>query len=270
LIRPFKKIQNFARHIAAGNLDIPLEMDKNNIFGAFTAGFDIMRDELRRARENEREADRQKKELVASISHDIKTPVASIKSATELMLLTIDNREYREQLEGINAKAEQINSLVTDMFHSALEELQALSVSATEIESAAIMDLIRKADYEKRVKPIKVPNCLISADPVRLGQVFDNIISNSYKYAGTGIDVHAFFENQYLAVDIIDYGAGVQEDELPLLTNKFYRGQDAAAKNGYGLGLYICRYLMNQMSGGLRCENRSGGFCVRLMLRMAS
>lgn len=203
LLRPFKKMQKFARHIASGNLDIPLDMDKNNLFGAFTESFDIMRDELHRARENEREANRSKKELVASISHDIKTPVASIKSATELMLYTIDNDEYREHLEGINAKAEQINSLITDMFHSALKELQALSVSVTEIQSAVITNLIQYADYKKRTKPFELPNCLISADPIRLQQVFDNIINNSYKYAGTAIDIYAFFEGQYLAVEII-------------------------------------------------------------------
>ncbi|MCL2152603.1 MAG: hypothetical protein FWH57_06555 [Oscillospiraceae bacterium] len=156
LLRPFKKMQGFARHIAAGNLDIPLEMDKNNLFGAFTESFDVMREELHKAREKEREADRSKKELVASISHDIKTPVASIKSATELMLFTMENEEYREQLEGINAKAEQINSLITNMFHSTLEELQALSVSVTEIQSAAILSLIRQADYEKRAKPFEL------------------------------------------------------------------------------------------------------------------
>lgn len=269
LLHPFKKMQGFARQIAAGNLDIPLEMDKNNLFGAFTESFDLMRDELYKARENEREAERSKKELVASLSHDIKTPVASIKSATELMLFTTDDEEYREQLEGINAKAEQINSLITDIFHSALEELQALSVSVIEILSVSILNLIQYADYEKRVKPFELPDCLVSADPVRLQQVFDNIIGNSYKYAGTDIDIHAYFEEQFLVIEFIDCGTGVREDELPLLTNKFYRGKNAAVKNGYGLGLYICKYLMEQMSGGLQCENRSDGFCVRLMLRVA-
>lgn len=269
LLRPFKKMQDLARHIAAGNLDIPLKMDRNNLFGAFTESLDIMRDELHRARENECEANRSKKELVASISHDIKTPVASIKSAAELMLLTTDNEEYKEQLEGINVKAEQINTLVTNMFHSVLEELQMLSISVTEIQSAALTNLIRYADYEKRVKSFELPNCLIFADTQRVQQVFDNIISNAYKYAGTDIDVHAFFEGKYFAIDIIDYGTGVQENELPLLTNKFYRGKDATIKNGYGLGLYISKNLMEQMSGNLRCENRPDGFCVRLMFRMA-
>jgi nitrogen fixation/metabolism regulation signal transduction histidine kinase len=80
LLRPFRKMQSFAHQIAAGNLDIPLNMDRNNLFGAFTESFDLMREELHRARENERTADKSKKELVASLSHDIKTPVAYIKA----------------------------------------------------------------------------------------------------------------------------------------------------------------------------------------------
>ncbi|MCL2815462.1 MAG: HAMP domain-containing histidine kinase [Oscillospiraceae bacterium] len=269
ILKPFRKLQGFARHIAAGDLDIPLEMDRNNLFGAFTESFDLMRDELHKAKENERKADRSKKELVASLSHDIKTPVASIKAVTELMILTADDDKRIKQLETINAKAEQINALITDMFHATLEELQALSVTAAEIESAAIPDLIKNADYENRVEPFSVPNCIVTADLLRLQQVFDNIIGNSYKYAGTKIEINSKIDGQYLLVDITDFGKGVAEDELPLIFNKFYRGKDAGAKSGYGLGLYISKYLLEQMSGDLKCENRPAGFAVKLTLRLA-
>jgi signal transduction histidine kinase len=269
LLRPFRKMQSFAHQIAAGNLDVPLEMDKDNLFGAFTESFDLMRDELNRARENERNADKSKKELVASLSHDIKTPIASIKAVAEYRLLVAADSEEKEQLEIINTKAEQINSLITDMFHSTLEELQALSVNALEIPSTSISKLIYNADFEKRVEPFTIPNCIILADMLRLQQVFDNIISNSYKYAGTGIEVAAKFAEQYLVIEITDFGAGVSEDELPFLLHKFYRGKNANDKTGYGLGLYISKYFLEQMSGNLQCENRANGFTVRLMLRLA-
>jgi signal transduction histidine kinase len=87
IFHPFRKLQGFARHVAAGNLDMPLEMDKGNLFGAFTESFDLMREELNKARESERLANQSKKELVASLSHDIKTPVASIKAVTEVMYI---------------------------------------------------------------------------------------------------------------------------------------------------------------------------------------
>ena len=269
MVRPFQKMKAYAGQIAAGNLDIPLEMDKGNVFGAFTESFDIMREELHKAKENERRADRSKKELVASLSHDIKTPVASIKAVTEFMMLTAKDEEDKKQLETINTKAEQINSLITDLFHATLEELQMLSVTAIEIQSTEIPELINNSDYKGLVRPFSIPSCIISADLQRLQQVFDNIINNSYKYADTDIEISTAFEEQYLVISVIDYGAGVPKDELPLLFNKFYRGKDAEAKSGYGLGLHICKYLMEQMAGGISCENRADGFTVKLSLRLS-
>ena len=269
LLRPFKKLQAHAGRIAAGNLDLPLEMDKHNFFGAFTESFDLLREELHKAKENERRSDQSKKELVASLSHDIKTPIASIKSATELMLFMTKDKEYIELLEGINAKAEQINALVTNLFHSALEELQALNVVTAEHHSTVIHELIKKVDYEKRVLPFIIPNCLIFADLMRLQEVFDNIISNSYKYAGTKIEIRTCIEDQYLVLDIIDFGMDVPKDELPLLFNKFYRGKNSDKKSGYGLGLYISKFLIEQMYGYIRCENCFEGFTIRLAFRLA-
>jgi signal transduction histidine kinase len=269
LVRPFQKMKNYAERIAVGNLDTPLLMDKSNVFGAFTESFDIMREELHKARENERKADRSKKELVASLSHDIKTPVASIKAVVEVMMVMTTDDENKRQLEIINAKAEQINTLITDLFHAALEDLQALSVSVTDVESNELPELIRNADYKGLVRPFSVPSCIISADSQRLQQVFDNVITNSYKYAATDIEIEAAFEEQHLVICIIDFGAGVKKDELPLIFNKFYRGKDAEAKNGYGLGLYLSKYLLEQMGGHIRCENRPNGFAVELILRLS-
>ncbi|MCL2150045.1 MAG: HAMP domain-containing histidine kinase [Dehalococcoidia bacterium] len=269
ILAPFRKLRRFARDVATGNLDIPLEMDPHGSFGAFTESFDLMREELKKARENERAADRSKKELVASLNHDIKTPVASIKAATELMLVSARDEKEKSQLARIEAKAEQINALITDMFHATLEDLQALSVSPIEVPSTAIPGLIQSADYKGLVKPFSIPECIVMADPVRLQQVLDNIIGNSYKYAGTDIEVRAAFDGAFLLIDIADYGYGAPEDELPLLLNKFYRGKNAAEKSGYGLGLYIAKYLLTHMSGDLCCENRARGFVARLTLRLA-
>ena len=266
---PFRNLQKFAQRIAAGNLDMPLEMDKHNLFGAFTESFDIMREELRTARENEYKANQDKKELVASLSHDIKTPVASIMSAMDIMLVKAKDEKERKAVESVNAKLEQINNLVTNMFHATLEELQALKVTQTEIQSVEIPVLIQNADYEGKVLPFSIPNCIILTDLLRLQQVFDNIIHNSYKYANTDIAVNSRIDGNYLIIDVQDYGAGVLEEEVPLICNKFYRGKNAEKSDGYGLGLYISKYFMEQMPGSLCCANRTDGFTVTLMLRLA-
>lgn len=84
ILRPFRKLKGFAERVAGGDLDIPLEMDRENLFGAFTESFDLMRSELRKARIAEAQATASKKELIARLSHDIKTPIASIKAVSEV------------------------------------------------------------------------------------------------------------------------------------------------------------------------------------------
>lgn len=269
IIAPFRKLKSFAVRIAAGNLDVPLEMDKGNLFGAFTESFDLMRDELRVAKENEYKANKSKKELVASLVHDIITPVASIMSVMDVLRLKITGENEINMLDSANKKLEQIETLITDLFHSTLEELQELKVTPSEIQSTNIYEIVSQADFDKCVKPFIIPDCIVLADSLRLQQVFDNVIKNSYKYAGTDISINAFIEEDYLFIEIRDFGKGVPERELPLLTGKFYRGQNTEKTDGYGLGLYLARYFMEQMAGGLCPENHESGFMVVLMLRLA-
>lgn len=274
LVCPFRRLDGFARRVAAGNLDVPLEMDRDNLFGPFTESFDLMRTELSQAQKNEFLADQSKKELVASLSHDIKTPVASIQAITELMLVREINPAQRKNLETINDKAKQITALVTDLFHTSLEELQKLRVTPVEESSAVLPELLHAADYAGRADIQSAPPCMLYIDRLRLAQVFDNIFNNSYKYADTAIEVRYSFEGDMLDVTVTDFGHGAPEESLPLLCNKFYRGQNAQGKSGSGLGLYLARYFMEQMGGGLSCENRfdgdtACGFAVHVDLLLA-
>ncbi|WP_019419779.1 HAMP domain-containing sensor histidine kinase [Paenibacillus sp. OSY-SE] len=268
VITPFKKLQSFALNVARGNLDIPLNMDKNNPFGAFTESFDMMREELAAARQSEYEANRSKKELVASLSHDVKTPVASIKAVSELMLLRANDEKAIKQLNMIYSKAEQINLLVTDMFHATLEELKELKVNVTEEYSGVLKGIIANVNYDDQITCDPIPDCIILTDVTRLQQVFDNILSNSYKYAGTAVKISSFITPTHLQIEIMDYGNGVSRDELPLLFNKFYRGNNIAGQTGAGLGLFISNYLMQSMQGDIECHNRDDGFTVALRIKL--
>jgi signal transduction histidine kinase len=271
ILRPFRSLESFASNIAAGALDIPLDRDRKNAFGAFTESFDLMRTELAAAREGERQANQSRKELLAQLSHDIKSPVASIKAISELAQVGEADALRRERLATIEAKADQVDLLINNMFHATLEELRELTVSPVETPSGAVAALIERADYRHLLSGPAVPACLVVADPLRLEQVFDNIIGNSYKYASTPLTLEAEILDGFLWLSLTDAGPGVDPDELPLLTRKFYRGANATAKSGSGLGLYIAQAFMERMDGALACENveKEGGFRVRLALRLA-
>lgn len=266
VIRPFRKLKGFAERVAGGNLDIPLEMDKRNLFGAFTESFDIMRSELKRARISEAQANKSKKELVAKLSHDIKTPVASIKAVSEVGLAVAAEEKDRANYTQIIGKADQINTLVTNLFTATLEELQQLTVSPTHIESGKVRTMLANADYLHKATVPALPDCLVYADGLRLQQVFDNIFANSYKYAKTELAVTAEKTDKNISIIIEDFGGGVQEDELPALKEKFRRGSNSANTEGAGLGLYISDYFMKEMGGSLSIENGARGLKVTVTL----
>jgi signal transduction histidine kinase len=271
IVDPFNKMQHFASEVAAGNLDVPMQMDKNHVFGAFTESFDIMREELKASRLREAEAVKARKELVAQLSHDIKTPVTSIKAMADVMELSAHNDEELNTIRSINAKADQIDSLVSNLFHATLEELEHLEVKPEEVTSKDIAHFIKEADYKKKTSEFKIEEAVVSADPLRLNQVINNIFSNSYKYADTEMTVKSRIEKsvgnkRFLVIEIGDHGGGVPESELDTIFGKFKRGSNAGEKDGAGLGLYISRYLMEKMGGEITAANQDCGLLVVLRL----
>ncbi len=269
MIRPFRKLKGFAERIAGGNLDIPLEMDRHNIFGAFSESFDIMRSELKKARIAEAQANASKKELVAKLSHDIKTPVASIKAVAEVGHAVAENDRDRANYTQIIGKSDQINNLITNLFTATLEELQQLAVTPVNIESRQIKSLLENADYLHRANIPDIPECLVYADALRLQQVFDNIFANSYKYADTEITVAAERTDKDIKIAIEDFGGGVRPEELSILKEKYKRGGNAENIEGAGLGLYISDYFMNEMSGKMIIENGLHGLKVTVCLMLS-
>lgn len=273
VIQPFERMKGFAQQVAMGNLDVPLEMDRGNVFGAFTQSFDLMREELKASRLREEAALNSRKELIAQLSHDIKTPVASIKAMADVMELSATDAEQKQTIQAINAKADQIDRLVSNLFHATLEELERLEVNVEEVPSGEIQRLIREADHLRLIRRLVIPECVVLADPLRLSQVIGNVISNSYKYVGTEINVEGFFEKiaerDFLTMEISDQGGGVPEEELTQILEKFKRGSNSNGKDGAGLGLYISNYLMKKMDGSLGCKNQNGGFTIILKFPLA-
>ena len=269
IITPFKELNSFASRVAEGNLDMPLKMDRGHVFGAFTESFDLMRSELKKARLAEKKASDDKKEMVAKLSHDIKTPVASIKSTSEIGLAITKEDRTKEMFGVINAKTDQIKSLVDNLFTSSVQDITEIEVNPGTQPSDVITGLISNSDYLNRAGTFSIPECNVFIDKLRLQQVFDNIFMNSYKYADTSIKVTAEITGDYLVIRVTDEGPGVKEEEIPLLKEKFRRGSNASDKDGAGLGLYLTNYFMEKMDGKLGLKNLNPGFEVSVYIRVA-
>ena len=307
-IKPVSEMENFASEIAKGNLDVPLPIHKNNMFGNFTESFDIMREELKASKERELEAEKAKREMVAELSHDLKTPVATIRATCEVLDLIYrkdieklenelkakadnfndtDKEEAEQRLSGLKSnlekigyiynKSDMINELVGSVFRATLDDMQEIKIEPKENESVTIESYFEGLkEYGNIIMDNHIPECLVYMDKLRMEQVIDNIVGNSYKYAGT--DIHVSFDEtemvlpgngnkaSFIKITIRDAGPGVSEDDLPLLTEKFHRGSNAADKQGYGLGLYLANHYMEKQGGGMEYYN-DNGFVVELLVK---
>ncbi|MCR5106166.1 MAG: HAMP domain-containing histidine kinase [Eubacterium sp.] len=288
IIVPFRKMKDFAAKVAQGELDEPLEMDREKMFGAFTESFDIMREELAESRKRELELQRKEKELVASLSHDLKTPVTGIKVTSEFiemrLRIKLDSKEEAdvsfskeeiadmlEDTSGIYQKTEQIDTLVSDLFTSTLDDLGEFRVNSTDEESEVLLGIVHSFDNKDRVIMSNIPAVIINVDKKRMAQVIGNVIANSYKYADTVIDISYELVDGFLEMSIRDHGPGVPANELDLITNKFYRGKDweNTDKEGNGMGLYIAKSLMQKMSGDLIAESDGDGLLIKLIIPLS-
>ena len=144
ILRPFDKLKGFASEIAAGNFDIPLNYERSNYFGKFTWAFDSMRSEIIKARRCEAEAIENNKTVIASLSHDIKTPIASINAYAEALEANIDS-SYDERSKYLNVimnKALEVKKLTDDLFLHSVSELDKISFMEEKIN---IVDMIKNS-----------------------------------------------------------------------------------------------------------------------------
>lgn len=270
ILRPFYKLEDYASRIAKGDLDVPLKYERTNFFGAFTWAFDHMRKEIITAKKNEAQAVKENKTIIATLSHDIKTPIASIRAYAEGMEanLAADYETRERYLHVIMKKCDEVTRLVNDLVLHSLSELERLEMKEQKVKIGnllreTIQDIGRVSVFLRE----PVPEAELMADEKRLAQAIFNILENAEKYAsGSKIDVWAAMEEGQYEIHIRDHGEGICPEDMPFVHNKFYRGKNAENKPGSGLGLYIVDYIMERMHGGMVLTNHTDGLEVCLWL----
>ena len=276
--KPIREFEGFAGEVAKGNLEVQLPRRRLNLFGNFTESFDLMREELRDSREREVRANKAMREMAAGLSHDIKTPVSTIRAACEVLEAKYPEQEdLQQKVSVISAKTNTINELVNNLFHTTLEELEELPVTTSEVSAARIEGFFADMNQQGDILfDNHIPECLVCMDPIRMEQAVDNVVSNSRKYAGT--DIHVSFDEvesaggeagnspRFIRITVRDAGPGVPEEELAQITGKYFRGSNAVGQVGYGLGMYLVKWYMEKQGGGLEYYN-DRGFVVELLVR---
>ena len=265
VLKPFDKLKVFADSIAQGNFDVPLNYERSNYFGKFTWAFDSMRNEITKSRQCEKEAVENNKTVIATLSHDIKTPIASIRAYTEGLQANMDSTpEKREKyLSVIMRKCDEVSKLTNDLFLHSLSDLDKLKVNAETFELCSFVETVVNeiAGEHNDVKFYKPQfSATVSVDKNRLTQIIENLINNSRKYAKTNIDIKLSEDNGSVNIHFIDYGKGIPDSDMPFIFDKFYRGKNVENEQGSGLGLYIVKYLAQKMGGNVMLHNHTKSF----------
>ncbi len=274
IIKPFSQITNLPYELSKGNLTIPLKENKNRFFGKFLWGLDMLREKLEQSKKAELELKKEKKTMLLSLSHDIKTPLSAIKLYSKALSSGIykEPQKQQEVYESINTKADEIEKLVSEIMHSETEDIIAFDIKNGEFYLSEVINSI-KTYYSDKLENTDFSiadysDCIINGDPDRLVEVLQNTMENAIKYGdGNSINLSFSDEEDCRIITVKNSGCTLDESELTHIFDSFYRGSNVGSKAGNGLGLYICRQLTRAMGGDVFAEIENDLMCVSVVCK---
>lgn len=278
IVRPFGRLNDVPQELARGNLAVPIPEEKSRFLGKFTWSVNLLRESIEDSRKKEIAMQRDKKLLLLSLSHDIKTPLSAIKLNAKALAkgLYKDEEKRRSAAESINARADEIESFVSEITKAASEDFMSFAVVMREEFLSRIVIKI-SARYTPQLAMSgtefiiqKYDDCILSCDPDRLAECLQNLIENAMKY-GDGKRIELSFDKMdgCELITVSNTGCTLETKELPQIFESFHRGNNADKVQGNGLGLFICKRLMSLMGGEVYADIRDGCFCVTLVIKLA-
>ncbi len=261
MIKPFTELSDYPYQLAKGTLSVPLKENKSRYFGKFIWGLDMLRATLEKSKLGEIEQAKKEKTFLMSMSHDIKTPLSAIKLYAKAISKGLyTGSKQIEVAENINSKADEIEKFVNEI-ENLSSDFMKFEINPTDFYLSQVIDKVT-AYYTDKLSALGTDftisehtDCLISGDPDRLEEVLQNVIENAIKYGdGHCISLSFSDEEDCRLVTISNSGCTLPDTELPYIFDSFWRGSNIGSKQGCGLGLYICRQLMNTMGGDIFAE----------------
>lgn len=280
VLRPLKEICRSAKGIIAGNYDLEVlrtyfsKLNENEV-GELSYAFELMRDELKAKQVREEALKKSQKELISCISHDLKTPISTIKAYSEGLRDNIAKDPVRQQefIHIIINKTDLLIGMINELLEYSTAQLNQLEINREELYfldyfnplMSELEVYVRQNGFEFEYLP-KAPNLIVTIDPKRITEVIYNLIENSMKYMNHKqgrIVVETEREEQFVLIRVKDNGPGINADDIPFIFDKFYRAEKSRSSSipGSGLGLSICRYIINRHGGEIYCRSAGKSGC---------
>lgn len=267
ILAPFERLTDVPYELSRGNLISPLKETKNRFFGRFVWGMDMLRENIEQQKKRELNLQRDKKILLMSLSHDIKTPLSAIKLYSKALSkgLYKSAEKQLEIAESINAKADEIESYVSQIVTASREDFLSFEVNMGEFYLSELMTTIKDYYAEKLLlagtdfSVSRYTDCLLNGDLDRGIEVLQNVMENAAKYGdGKNVSIDFSEEDDCVLITVRNSGCTLGDTELLHVFESFWRGANAEGIPGSGLGLYIGRGLMRKMNGEIFAEIRDG------------
>ena len=280
VLKPLGEISSSAKAIIAGNYDLEVnrtyekEIAENEV-GDLTFSFELMRDELKARQLREEALKKSQQELISCISHDLKTPISTIKAYSEGLRDGIARTPKAQEdfVRIIIGKTDLLIGMINELLEYSNAELKQLEIDKQEVYFLEyFIPVIREIEMFVKQKDmdfsyeIKTDEMLVNIDRRRITEVLYNLVENSMKYMGDfrgRIVIEVQRQGSGVLILVKDNGIGISADDIPYVFDKFYRAEKSRSSSvpGSGLGLSICKYIVNEHGGEIYCKSRHNKGC---------
>lgn len=283
-VSPINLLKKALRNIERGDYDTSLIKPKQSEFEGLFRDFENMRIKLKENRDQRNLAEKQNRELIANITHDLKTPITSIKGYVEGIIDGVADTDEKmdRYIKTIYNKANALNALINELTGYSKIDAREIAYNFKKIDineyfgdcaSEMTFDLEEqgvKFIYENKIKK---QNISVLADPEQLSKVIHNIISNSVKYRGkkdSYIRMRIKEKDDYVYVEVKDNGMGIPKADVEKIFDRFYRSDASrnSDKGGNGIGLSIAKKVIEDHGGRIWASvEGSAGLTIHFTLR---
>jgi len=269
VLAPLAEVAQTAQHIGeTDDLSRRLKIRADDEVGQLATRFNAMLEHLEASRSALDESVRAQRQLVADASHELRTPVTSLRTNIEVLLqgAELDEEERRRLLDDVVEQSEELSALVGDLIDLARGDLPAGGTEETRLDRIA-EDSVARARRNApniRFRTLFTP-VIVEGVPERLGRAINNLLDNAARHSPRDGIVDVFVDDD--GVRVRDHGSGVVEEDLPHVFDRFFRGANARGQQGSGLGLAIVRQVAQQHGGSVAAANAPDGgaiFTLRL------
>lgn len=281
--KPIDDLINAAKKIKDKDLDFHMEYEADNELGELTKAFEAMRDELQISLNTQWLIEQERSDMIAAIGHDLRTPLTVIKGHIEVLQESnLDNKErLHKYIDTIANNTNRAIKLIEDM--NTISKLERIDF--TLVPKLVVVDefieaiksnyeiLCKKKDINFAVNYLDIGEVKnhINIDEYRIGQVLDNIISNSYRFTPEGgvinLKITNYGHEMYFKIE--DSGIGFSSKDKKRIFEKFYQGDESRSKEKghFGLGMNIAKIIVEKHGGDITVKNNdNGGACVEFYI----